>query len=144
MDATRSDKEYLVEMVSAVIDAGACTVNIPDTVGYAIPEEFGKLIAYLFANVKNMGDTIIATHCHNDLGLAVANSLAGIRQRCPSGGMHYQRYRRARRKHGDGRNRHGAANAQRPLWSLYKNQYRPDLQDIASVDTDYRHIGAAE
>ena len=66
-------------MVSAVIDAGACTVNIPDTVGYTIPEEFGKLIAYLFANVKNMGDTIIATHCHNDLGLAVANSLAGIR-----------------------------------------------------------------
>ena len=79
MDATRSDKEYLVEIVSAVIDAGACTVNIPDTVGYTIPEEFGKLIAYLFANVKNMGNTIIATHCHNDLGLAVANSLAGIR-----------------------------------------------------------------
>lgn len=79
MDATRSDKDYLVEMVSAVIDAGATTVNIPDTVGYAIPEEFGKLIAYLFANVKNMGDTIIATHCHNDLGLAVSNSLAGIR-----------------------------------------------------------------
>ncbi len=80
MDATRSDKDYLVEMVSTVIDAGACTVNIPDTVGYAIPEEFGNLIAYLFANVKNIGDTIIATHCHNDLGLAVANSLAAIRQ----------------------------------------------------------------
>jgi 2-isopropylmalate synthase len=66
-------------MVSAVIDAGACTVNIPDTVGYAIPEEFGSLIAYLFANVKNMGDTIISAHCHDDLGLAVANSLAAIR-----------------------------------------------------------------
>ncbi|MBN1363557.1 MAG: 2-isopropylmalate synthase [Syntrophaceae bacterium] len=79
MDATRSDKDYLVEMVSAVIDAGACTVNIPDTVGYAIPEEFGKLIAYLFAHVKNIGDTIISTHCHNDLGLSVANALAGIR-----------------------------------------------------------------
>ena len=79
MDATRSDKDYLVEMVSAVIDAGACTVNIPDTVGYTIPEEFGSLIAYLFANVKNMGDTIISVHCHNDLGLAVANSLAAIR-----------------------------------------------------------------
>ncbi|HPD56559.1 MAG TPA: 2-isopropylmalate synthase [Smithellaceae bacterium] len=79
MDATRSDKDYLVDMVSAVIEAGACTVNIPDTVGYAIPEEFGDLIAYLFANVKNMGDTIVAVHCHNDLGLAVANSLAAIR-----------------------------------------------------------------
>lgn len=79
MDATRSDKDYLVEMISAVIDAGASTVNIPDTVGYAIPEEFGEMIAYLFATVKNMGDTIIAVHCHNDLGLAVANSLAAIR-----------------------------------------------------------------
>ena len=79
MDATRSDKDYLVKMVSAVIDAGAVTVNIPDTVGYTIPEEFGSLIAYLFAHVKNMGDTIISVHCHNDLGLAVANSLAAIR-----------------------------------------------------------------
>ncbi len=79
MDATRSDRDYLVEMVSAVIDAGASTVNIPDTVGYTIPEEFGSLIAYLFNNVKNMGETIISVHCHNDLGLAVANSLAAIR-----------------------------------------------------------------
>ena len=79
MDATRSDKDYLVEMISAVIDAGALTVNIPDTVGYAIPEEFGNLIAYIFDNVKNMGDTVISVHCHNDLGLAVANSLAAIR-----------------------------------------------------------------
>ncbi|MEN6358460.1 MAG: 2-isopropylmalate synthase [Smithella sp.] len=78
MDATRSDKDYLVQMVSAVIDAGAVTVNIPDTVGYTVPEEFGNLIAYLFARVKNMGDTIISVHCHNDLGLAVANSLAAI------------------------------------------------------------------
>ena len=79
MDATRSDKDFLVKMVSSVIDAGASTINVPDTVGYTIPEEFGNLIAYLFANVKNMGDTIISVHCHNDLGLAVANSLAAIR-----------------------------------------------------------------
>jgi 2-isopropylmalate synthase len=79
MDATRSDKDYLVAMVSAVIDAGASTVNIPDTVGYAIPEELGNLIAYLFAHVKNIGDTVMAVHCHDDLGLAVANSLAAIR-----------------------------------------------------------------
>ena len=79
MDATRSDKDYLVDMVSGVIEAGASTVNIPDTVGYAIPEEYGNLIAYIFANVKNMGDTIISVHCHNDLGLAVANSLAAVK-----------------------------------------------------------------
>lgn len=79
MDATRSDRNYLAQMVSAVIDAGAVTVNIPDTVGYTVPEEFGSLIAFLFDRVKNMGDTIISVHCHNDLGLAVANSLAAIR-----------------------------------------------------------------
>ena len=79
MDATRTDRDYLVDMVSAVIDAGAKTVNIPDTVGYAIPDEYGNLIAYLFAHVKNMGSTIISVHCHNDLGLAVANSLAAVK-----------------------------------------------------------------
>ena len=78
MDATRSDRDYLVRMVSAVIDAGANTVNIPDTVGYTVPEEFGSLIAYLTANVKNIRNAIISVHCHNDLGLAVANSLAAI------------------------------------------------------------------
>lgn len=79
MDATRTDKDYLVEMVSAVIEAGANVVNIPDTVGYAVPEEYGDLIAYLFANVKNMGDTIVSAHCHDDLGVAVANTLAAIK-----------------------------------------------------------------
>jgi 2-isopropylmalate synthase len=79
MDATRSDKGYLCEMVEAVIENGATTVNIPDTVGYAIPEEFGALIAHLFEKVKNISQAIISVHCHNDLGLAVANSLAAIR-----------------------------------------------------------------
>lgn len=79
MDATRSDRDYLCEMVEAVIEAGAKTVNIPDTVGYAIPEEFGGLIACLFERVKNIRQAVISVHCHNDLGLAVANSLAAIR-----------------------------------------------------------------
>lgn len=79
MDATRSDREYLREMVEAVIDCGATTVNIPDTVGYAIPEEFGELIAFLFEKVKNISEAIISVHCHNDLGLAVANSLSAVK-----------------------------------------------------------------
>jgi 2-isopropylmalate synthase len=79
MDATRSDREYLCDMVEAVIAEGARTVNIPDTVGYAIPDEFGKLIAYLFDKVKNIRKAIISVHCHNDLGLAVANSLAAVK-----------------------------------------------------------------
>jgi 2-isopropylmalate synthase len=79
MDATRTENDYLVEIVSAAIDAGATTVNIPDTVGYAIPDEFGELIAFLRANVKNLGKTVISVHCHNDLGLATANSLAAVK-----------------------------------------------------------------
>ncbi len=78
MDATRSDRVYLAEMVEAVIEAGASVVNIPDTVGYTVPTEFHDLIKYLFDNVKNINKAIISVHCHNDLGLAVANSIAAI------------------------------------------------------------------
>ena len=78
MDATRTDRGYLCEMVEAVIAAGAATVNIPDTVGYAIPNEFGALIAHLYEKVPNISQAVISVHCHNDLGLAVANSLAAV------------------------------------------------------------------
>jgi len=78
-DASRTERDFLAEVVSAVIEAGATTVNIPDTVGYAMPAEFGDLIRYLVANVPNISRAIISVHCHNDLGLAVANSLAAIR-----------------------------------------------------------------
>ena len=79
MDATRSDRDYLCDMVEAVIAAGATTVNIPDTVGYAVPDEFGDLIATLFRRVKNIRRAVISVHCHNDLGLATANALAALR-----------------------------------------------------------------
>lgn len=78
MDATRSEPEYLYEVLEAVIDAGATTVNIPDTVGYATPEDFGALIRGIRENVRNIGKAVISVHCHNDLGLAVANSLSAI------------------------------------------------------------------
>jgi len=78
-DASRTEPDFLVEVVTAVIEAGATTVNIPDTVGYALPAEFGDLIAHLRANVPNIGRAVISVHCHNDLGLAVANSLAAVR-----------------------------------------------------------------
>jgi len=77
-DASRTERDYLAEVVSAVIEAGATTVNIPDTVGYALPEEFSRLITYLFAHVPNIDQAVISVHCHNDLGLAVANSLAAV------------------------------------------------------------------
>jgi 2-isopropylmalate synthase len=77
-DAVRSDFDYLCRVVAAVIDAGATTVNIPDTVGYAIPEEYGRMIGNLIARVDNIGRAVLSVHCHNDLGLAVANSLAAV------------------------------------------------------------------
>jgi 2-isopropylmalate synthase len=80
MDASRTDPEFLHAIVQATIEAGATTVNIPDTVGYAIPEEFGKLIRGIFENVPNANKAVISVHCHNDLGLAVANSLEAVRQ----------------------------------------------------------------
>lgn len=78
MDATRTEINYLCEVVEAVIDAGAVTVNIPDTVGYTTPSEFGKMIRTLFERVKNIEKSVIAVHCHNDLGLATSNSLSAI------------------------------------------------------------------
>jgi len=78
-DASRTEWDFLVEIVTAVIEAGATTVNIPDTVGYAMPAEFGDLIRHLRAKVPNVDKAVISVHCHNDLGLAVANSLAAVR-----------------------------------------------------------------
>ncbi|MBM7624027.1 2-isopropylmalate synthase [Sporohalobacter salinus] len=77
-DAFRSDKDFLCQVVERAVEAGATTVNIPDTVGYATPAEFGGLIKYICENVSNIDETIISVHCHNDLGLAVANSLAAV------------------------------------------------------------------
>ncbi len=78
-DASRTEPDFLSDVVQAVIEAGATTVNIPDTVGYAIPWHFGRLISELMQNVKNINDAVISVHCHNDLGLAVANSLEAVR-----------------------------------------------------------------
>jgi 2-isopropylmalate synthase len=79
MDATRSEREYVFTMLQQCIDAGATTVNIPDTVGYTIPEEFEEFIRAVFENVSNIHKAVVSVHCHNDLGLAVANSLAAVR-----------------------------------------------------------------
>jgi len=77
-DASRTDPDFLCEITRAVIQAGATIVNIPDTVGFAVPEEFGALIRKLKTEVPNIEQAVISVHCHNDLGLAVANSLAAV------------------------------------------------------------------
>jgi 2-isopropylmalate synthase len=77
-DASRTELSYLAEVVSAAIEAGATTVNIPDTVGYTVPAEFDQLFRYLGEHVPNIDDITLSVHCHNDLGMAVANSLAAV------------------------------------------------------------------
>ena len=79
MDASRTDQAFLHRIIKTAIEAGATTVNIPDTVGYAIPEEFGSLIRGILNKVPNIDQAVISVHCHNDLGLAVANSLEAVR-----------------------------------------------------------------
>ena len=77
-DAGRTENEYLARVVEAVIKAGATVINIPDTTGYTLPFEFGEKIKYLFDNVKGIHNVVVATHCHNDLGMATANTITGI------------------------------------------------------------------
>jgi 2-isopropylmalate synthase len=77
-DAGRTDNEYLARVIEAVIKAGATVVNIPDTTGYCLPQQYGEKIAFLKNNVSNIDKAVIACHCHNDLGLATANSIAGV------------------------------------------------------------------
>lgn len=77
-DAGRTDNSYLARVIEAVIKAGATTVNIPDTTGYCLPQQYGEKIAYLVNHVPNIDKAVISCHCHNDLGLATANSIAGI------------------------------------------------------------------
>src|SRR6266436_4997888 len=77
-DASRSDFDYMCDVLEAVIDAGARTINIPDTVGYAIPREWGERIARIRERVGNSSNAVLSVHCHNDLGQAVANSLAAL------------------------------------------------------------------
>jgi 2-isopropylmalate synthase len=79
MDATRTDPEYLYEIVEATIEAGATTVNIPDTVGYTVPEHFGALIRNILERVSNIDHAVISVHCHDDLGMAVSNTLAALK-----------------------------------------------------------------
>src|SRR5580704_6746036 len=78
-DSGRADRDYLCRVIEAVIKVGATVINIPDTTGYTTPDEYGALIGYVVENVPNIDKAIISVHCHNDLGMAVANALAGVR-----------------------------------------------------------------
>src|SRR5436190_15817577 len=79
-DAARTELEFLAEVVEKAIVAGATTINIPDTVGFAVPEQYASAIHYLKKNVHGIDNIVLSVHCHNDLGLAVANSLAALKE----------------------------------------------------------------
>ena len=79
MDAARTDPEFLYEVIEATIAAGASTINIPDTVGYAVPEQFGNLIADILEKVPNSSEAVLSVHCHDDLGMAAVNTLTALK-----------------------------------------------------------------
>ncbi len=101
-DASRTDPEFLCRIVEVAIQEGATTVNLPDTVGYAMPEEYGRMFRDILEKVPGADRVVLSAHCHDDLGLAVANSLAAIAAGRAPGGMHHERHRRAGRQRGDG------------------------------------------
>ena len=78
MDATRADLDFTAEVIQIALDEGATTINVPDTVGYAVPEEYAAFLTGLYERVPDLRDAVLSVHCHNDLGLAVANTLAGL------------------------------------------------------------------
>ena len=119
-DAGRTDNEYLARVCEAVIKAGATVLNIPDTTGYCLPQEYGAKIKYLKENVKGIDKAIISCHCHNDLGLATANSIEGIVNGAQTNRMHNKRYWRACWKHCSGRSGHDFETA--PI-SKFRHQY---------------------
>ena len=143
-DATRSSWDFLVDVFSAAIQAGADTINVPDTVGYTNPQEFFNLVSYLKKKVKGIDDVTVSVHCHNDLGLATSNSISA----CLAGGqadrMHHQRYRREGRQYLFRRGGDDIQCKERSLQSLYRDRYDPDLSNQPPGFSYYRDSGAAE
>src|ERR1039458_7813131 len=117
--AGRADPAYLFEMLAAVIGAGASVVNIPDTTGYTVPEQYGALIRSIRENVPGVERAVISVHCHDDLGMAVANTLHGVLNGAP-GGRHHQRARRAGRERRAGGDCYGTSHARRLLWRAHR------------------------
>ena len=114
-DAGRTDNAYLARVVAAVINAGASVVNIPDTTGYCLPEEYGAKIKYLMENVPNIDRAIISTHCHNDLGMATANTMAGVM--------------------------HGARQVEVTINGIGERAGNTSLEEIAMIVKCHKHLG---
>ena len=113
MDATRSDVDFLAEVLETAIEAGATTINVPDTVGYALPSEYAGLMDQLYEKVPGLEKVVVSVHCHNDLGLAVANSLAAVERGATQVEVAINGLGRAGRQRRPGRDGHGSGHAPR-------------------------------
>jgi hypothetical protein len=144
MDATRTEHDYLCRVVEIAIKAGATTINIPDTVGYTAPAESADLIAMLLERVPGADSIIFATHCHNDLGMATANSLAAVASRRPPDRMHDQRPGRARRQHRAGRGGDGDAGQERHPALFHRDRHHQDHEPEPPGFAGFRLSGAVQ
>ena len=143
-DASRSDWDYMVDVCSEVIRAGATVINLPDTTGHAIPEEFGRMFAYMREKVPGADKVIWSAHCHNDLGPGGREFAGGGAQRRASDRMHHQRHRRARGQQLDGRSRDGDEDAPRPDGRAVAREDAADLSGFAPAVAGYRPVGAGQ
>ena len=126
-DATRTEVAFLCQVVQAAVEAGATTINIPDTVGYTLPSEYRALIETLFRDVEGLENTVVSVHCHDDLGLGVANSLAaleaGARQvECTINGIGERAGNASLEE-----NRHGAQDSEGPDRASYGHRFQGAL-----------------
>ncbi len=126
MDATRADLEFTAEVIAIALEEGATTINVPDTVGYSMPDEYAEMFAELRRLVPGLADVTTSVHCHDDLGLAVANSFAGRRGRLPPGGVRDQRPRRAGGQRLAGGDRDAAARARGRARAVDRGAHRGD------------------
>ena len=133
-DAGRTENEYLARVVEAVIAAGATVVNIPDTTGYCLPFQYGDKIAYLVNNVPNIDKATISCHCHNDLGLATANSIAGVIAGAGQIECTINGFRRACRQYLPGRSGHDHQTA--PRAGFYTNIKTEMLNPVSRLVSD--------
>ena len=122
-DAGRTENEYLARVVEAVIKAGATVVNIPDTTGYCLPQEYGDKIKYLMEHVDGIDRAIISTHCHNDLGMATALSLAGVKNGATQVECTINGLGETRGQYGHGRSGHGIKMHGRRAGRLHRDQH---------------------
>jgi 2-isopropylmalate synthase len=143
-DAGRSDLDFLCRIIEAVIKEGASTINIPDTVGYNVPEQYANRIHQLRERIPNSDKVIWSVHCHNDLGLAVANSLAAVMAGSAPGRMHHQWPWRTRRQCCAGRDRHGGAYPSGCVSLRHAHRYHADRRGIENGVQHHRISGAAE